>query len=357
MSHEIRTPLSAILGFAELAVRPGSSVAQKDQYLEVIVKNGKRLLTLINDLLDISKIEAGKVELRKMDFSWKDVVAEVVELLKPSCVAKGVKMLADQPSEIPAGLYSDSHHFHRILLNMVGNAVKFTEKGKVEIKARTEVRDGTNWLKISVIDSGVGIDVASQANLFKPFSQAEGGRKFGGTGLGLNLSRTLAKALGGDLIMEYSTLGEGSTFSLILPYLRAAAQITIPKSAIGPRKKRAHNLSVLLIEDSDDNRFLIQEFLQSDGIKVDTANDGKQGLEKALAGEHDAVLMDIQMPVMDGIEATRRLRDFGYRKPIIALTASAMGEEKAKGLGYGFDTYLTKPVNRERLLSTLSALE
>ncbi len=355
MSHEIRTPLGSILGFADLANDSSLTESKRADFISIIKRSGEHLLELINDILDLSKIEAGHLKLDFSDYPWQSIFKEVIELLRPKAAAKGIELNFHIKGEIPNLLRTDLNRLRQILMNVVGNAIKFTEKGSVTVECKLESIRAHRQLKISVIDTGIGMSGSDQARIFQPFQQGNSGtnRKYGGTGLGLDLSRKLAQALGGDLILSASKLQRGSTFEILLPaHFRKSAQ---NQSKTSYTTQPIHSkLSVLLVEDAVENQLLVKYLLEKVGFTIVTAGNGREGVRKALSGNYDVVLMDIQMPDMDGYEATRILRAQGYKTPIVALTAHAMNEECQRAMSMGFSDYLTKPIVRDRLIETLN---
>lgn len=361
MSHEIRTPLGAILGFAELSLDPSTSEEERIDFISVIKRSGENLLEIINDVLDLSKIEAGHLQVESLDFNWRAVINEVMDILKPKVIAKGITLSCEVDSKIPETLKSDPHRFRQVLTNLICNAIKFTDKGHVTIKCKTEpIKRSSATLVISVHDTGIGINANDQKRLFKPFNQANASlsRKYGGTGLGLDISRKLARALGGDVTLIQSLPNVGSTFAFRLPGDFAFCEsVTTNVSAIEQGKNAPYLKSgfrVLLIEDAIENQIVVKNFLSRADYDVQVAHDGREGILKAFDGDFDIILMDIKMPEMDGYEATQRLRQAGFTKPIIALTAYALSEEREKAIGLGFSDYITKPIQRENLIATLN---
>ncbi|WP_291515528.1 MHYT domain-containing protein [Bdellovibrio sp. ArHS] len=361
MSHEIRTPMNAILGFADLLSSEPLSQEQKD-HISRIDANGNQLLRLIDDILDLSKFEAGKVPVEKSAFYFMDLVDEVVSTFRLLAEKKKIQIHVQKQSSLPNRICSDQLRLRQILANLLGNAIKFTEKGTISLRLRAEHIYDKNILYIEVEDTGIGISEEGQKKLFQPFSQADSSiaKKFGGTGLGLILSRHIAKSLGGDLILERSKQGEGSLFLLSITsedeeHMRGVkeAQKKVPANKVilewdGEEK------SILLAEDMPDNELLIRHYLKNSHFRIESAVDGFEVIEKATHDEFDVILMDVQMPGLDGLEATRRLRAHGYKKPIIALTAHALPEEVDNSLAAGCDAHLTKPVNRQNLLQAIS---
>lgn len=364
MSHEIRTPLGAIMGFVGLLKDKGLSDEEILNYHSIIERNSNHLLQIIDDILDLAKVEAGKVVIEKIEFSLLAFLAEFSSLAGLKAREKGIAFGFKPETLVPELVISDPTRLRQILSNAVGNAIKFTEKGSVEF--RVEYKD--QRLQFRVTDTGRGISPEQRAALFQAFSQADSSttRKFGGTGLGLVLTKKLAQAFGGDFDLIESEIGKGSVFEASIP-------VTIPtKVKLVPRKKtqvesavevsldpyqvNLKDLEILLVEDSPDNQYLIQKMLSKTRAKIVTANDGSEGVKLALAHRYDVILMDIQMPIMDGHEAVRTLRAKGYSKPIVALTAHAMKEEREHALLSGFSHFLTKPINRKSLIDLLELL-
>ncbi len=371
MSHEIRTPMTAILGFTEeveLGLHASPEAAPMRAALATIRRNGMHLLSLINGILDLSKIEAGKLEAAREPCAPLAIVAEVSSLLRPQALAKGLGFETVVTSAIPEIIASDRTRLRQILINLVGNAVKFTERGSVRI----EIGTVDFALEIAVVDTGCGIASDQVERLFESFTQVHGSltRAHAGTGLGLALSRKLARLLGGDVSVTTQT-GVGSRFTVRLPIgqdygLRSlspaeasALAVSDPTPALFADDARLAG-RILLVEDGPDNQRLISALLQRAGLDVELAADGERGCALALAagaaGEpFDVVLMDMQMPVLDGFAAVERLRARGYRGAIIALTANAMAGDRARSLAIGCDDHATKPITREILLRHIAA--
>jgi|GEM_PF-394353 len=361
MSHEIRTPIGAILGFADLMKNPANSLEENRNYMTVVERNSKLLLRLIDDILDLSKVEAGQITVENIQFSLADMLADFISVMNLKAEEKGIKFRFNPVTPIPDVIRSDPFRLRQILANIVGNAIKFTENGYVELK----VAFANPILKFMVKDTGVGISELQESRLFQPFSQADASitRKFGGTGLGLILSRRLAESLGGKLEFVASK-GSGSTFvaeikSELLPHAKfvGKAELSVISGGLTSfqdSRKALSGLKVLLVEDSPDNQMLITLYLQREGADVKTASNGAEGVKLALSENFDVLLMDIQMPILDGHEATKKLRRAEYTKPIVALTAHAMKEENEKCLESGFTEFLTKPVRKDILVEMLS---
>ncbi len=369
MSHEIRTPMTAILGFADILME---NPEEEDRLsaTTTIKQNGEHLLGLINDILDLSKIEAGKLEVEKIGCSPAKVVADVMSLMKVRSKAKNLPLEMEYVGHIPESIHCDPTRLRQILINLFGNAIKFTEVGSVRLAVRlVRPEDEPSLLQFDVIDTGIGMTEEQASRLFQPFAQADSStnRKFGGTGLGLAISRRLAEMLGGDIAIT-SSPGAGSTFSLTVETgsLDGVRMLDKPEEAVVEAKEETSapvqvelDCRMLLAEDGPDNQRLISHILKKAGAEVELAEDGQAACEKALAARaegkpYDVILMDIQMPVMDGYEATRDLRQHGYTGPIIALTANAMLGDDKRCLEAGCDDYLTKPIDRSVFLPLIA---
>ncbi len=366
MSHEIRTPLNGILGFTDLLIRDeNASIEERCDFLETIQSSGKHLLGLINDILDLSKIEAGQYDVEILTCQPHQIIAEVVSFLRVPAQEKGLELNCRWEGLAPATIQTDPGRFKQVLTNLVGNAVKFTEKGRVDIVAHVQDLKGNSQIVIDIVDTGIGIKQDKLDEIFNPFSQADNTvtRRFGGTGLGLTICRQIAAALGGD-VQVASVLGQGSTFTLTVPTgsLDEVEMIDLSTAdGIGRRKEKSaaveYDLSgveVLLVEDGSTNRKLISLALRRVGVNVTEAENGRIGSDLALAGTFDMILMDMQMPVMDGYTATRLLRDKNVTLPIIALTAHAMKGDQKKCEEAGCSGYLTKPVDIDQLIETVA---
>jgi len=362
ISHEIRTPLTAIIGFAEtLGAEPDP--ARRAEAGGIIVRNGHHLLGIINDILDISKVEAGRLAIETAPFAPQAVVAEVEATMRGQAQAKGIalRMAVDWP--FPAQVVGDAARWRQVLVNLVGNAVKFTERGGVDV--RVAYAPETATLTATVADTGIGIAPADLARLFAPFTQADArtGRRFGGTGLGLYLAQMLARGMDGTIDVQ-SAPGEGSTFTVRVraPLAEGAALLACAPPAGNARAAgvaqpvRRLAGTVLLAEDGPDTRMLVQARLGRLGLRCIAVADGALALAAVRGGGIDLVLMDMQMPVMDGLQATAALRADGCTLPVIALTANAMAEDAARCRAAGCDDVLAKPIDfaqLERLLARL----
>jgi signal transduction histidine kinase len=358
MSHEIRTPLGAIIGFTDLLKVENPDMAPEAQeYLDIIDRNGKVLVKLIDDILDLSKVEAGHLELEGLEFSPIVVANEVFETLSAKAALKNIQLKLETVGPIAEKIVSDPTRLRQILTNIIGNALKFTEKGSVTVKVRMMPASHqlNEMISFLVEDTGIGMNAEQSGRLFQNFMQADNTmtRRFGGTGLGLVLSRRLAHLMGGDITLLESEPNKGSTFQIKIATSlndggRSKSQTTYqaqPKTTDVPKKHSLAEKKVLVVEDSADNQLLIRNVLEESGASVEIAVNGLEGYEKARSGAFDVVLMDIQMPLMDGLEATARLREGHYERPIIALTANAMSAERELYAHAGFDEYLMKPIN------------
>ena len=368
MSHEIRTPMTAILGFTEILKR-GYDQDQKNsrRYLDTIHSSGHNLLELINDILDLSKVESGQLEIEKVRIVPYRIISDVLQVLNIKAEEKGLALRFEARGKLPQQIMTDPVRFRQILLNLVGNAIKFTAKGKVSVVCRFDPSSGDPRLVIEVVDTGVGISVDKIDSIFDPFTQADASvpRHFGGTGLGLAISRRFARALGGDITVN-SIPGQGSIFRVALaagdlkgvPMLTpaqvaAASQASHQDETCGWQFPEA---AVLVVDDGAENRELIRIFLEEAGAMVSEAENGQAGVEKALADNFDVILMDVNMPVMDGFSATRELRAQGLPTPIIALTANAMKGFEQECLNAGYSGYFSKPIDFDRFMNVMAGL-
>ncbi len=358
MSHEVRTPLNSIIGLTGLLAESPLDREQQD-YIETVRASATTMLTLINDILDFSKIEAGRLELEAIPFQPAALCAEVIELLGFRAREKKISVHLRKSTGSDTCFLGDPGRLRQIILNLVGNAIKFTEAGEVEIRCQsTPLAGGQGELRFTVRDTGPGIPAAAQAGLFQAFAQAERSttRRFGGTGLGLAISRQLVELMGGEIGLE-SNEGQGATFwvALRLPRSSNLPPAAAPREAepVGDLRLDAR---VLLVEDNPVNQKVALLQLERLGCRADLATNGLEAIEAYKRGEYDVILMDCQMPVMDGFEATRMLRTLempGRRTPIIALTAHAMKGDRDRCLAAGMDDYLAKPVERGALARTL----
>ncbi len=365
MSHEIRTPLNGILGFTDMLLRDDERTTEEDraQWLGIIQSSGQHLLQLINNILDISKVESGEIDLEMTPCDLTSTLTYLASVMRIHATDKMIDLKVESSGRLPKSIITDPTRFRQILTNLVANAIKFTDTGSVTM--RTHLRDTGDEqvaIIIEIIDTGMGIPEDKLESIFEPFSQAESSitRNFGGTGLGLTISRNLTMAMGGTLCVS-SIEGAGSTFTVSLPIGRASEieyqedsqnesahcdQAPITKKSVKDRLS-GH---VLLVDDGQTNRQLISLILKRAGAKVTTANNGQEGFDRATKTDFDLILMDMQMPIMDGYTASTMLREHGITTPIIALTASAMARDRKRCIGAGCSDYLTKPVNIEELI-------
>ena len=371
MSHEIRTPMTAILGFTDLLCEAELSEKERSNHVKTIQKNGKHLLTIINDILDISKIEAGKMEVEKIDCSVIQIAHEVTSLVEARARGKNLFFNLEFSGKIPETIKSDPTRLRQILINLSGNAIKFTEMGGVRLVVRFNDHGGDDdTIQFEVVDTGIGLSDDQCGRLFQAFGQADTSttRKFGGTGLGLAISKHLAVMLGGDIRIE-SELGRGSSFITTVlagdladvKFIENAMdhqEVEVEERSKKDSKKKLEGVRILLAEDGPDNQKLISFHLKRAGASVTVVEDGMAayiaGME-ALANEEmfDVILMDMQMPILDGYGSARKLRNNHYKGPIIALTAHAMASDRLKCLKAGCSEFETKPINPKGLVQTI----
>lgn len=376
MSHEIRTPLNAIIGYADII---STEVAEedmcKDMLLEAsatIQRSGEHLACVINDILDFSKIEAGKVALEMRSFSPREEIRETLKLVGEQANAKGLDLNIEYIGDIPDTIESDPTRLRQILINLVGNAIKFTQEGGVRLIVRIS-EDECPMLQMDVVDTGIGMTPYEASQLFKPFTQADESttRRFGGTGLGLTISQQLAKLMGGDVVIVDTNPGLGTRFRVTIatgriePWRIDASRMLAESVEEKPEGISADsddgslaNHRILLAEDGPDNQRLISYLLTAAGAEVKIVENGRLAIEHALEAieksePFDVLLMDMQMPIMDGYQAVANLRQQNYESPIIALTAAAQAEDRERCLEAGCNDYLTKPVNRATLIDTV----
>ena len=380
MSHEIRTPLTAILGFAENLLDPSCSIAERTTATETILRNGRHLLQLINDILDLSKIEADRLEIERIRFSPGEVVSDVISALRIRAESKQIGLSLNSEGLIPLNVVSDPTRLRQILMNLISNGIKFTETGQVVVKMKIVDSSGracsTNSdnqnvdLQVDVVDTGIGMSEEQLSRLFAPFMQADESmaRRFGGTGLGLAISRRLAKLLGGDIVVS-SQANVGSVFSLRIPVDspseaawmdRPTVVSKTPQQAALPLTIRL-NKRILLAEDGPDNQLLIRSFLSKQGADVSVVDNGRKAVDAAMTSiadgrPFDIVLMDMQMPILDGYSATRELRTNGWTRPILALTANVMQGDRQKCLEAGCNDFAAKPIDRLDLIVRIQTL-
>ncbi len=365
MSHEIRTPMNGIIGMAHLASQTELDDRQRE-FIDKISLSANSLLGILNDILDFSKIESGRLEIEDVDFSLSETVGEVIDMLSSRTLAKQIRIVLDMDKTIAPLLRGDSLRLRQVLLNLTGNAVKFSEEGaevRLDIKAVGCNSNGCE-LQFAVRDHGIGIDVAKQGNLFQAFSQADSSttRRYGGTGLGLVISKQLVELMGGRIWFD-SEPGRGSNFYFRIRFKPAQTSLEEAEKThenganeLNVALHKLRNTRVLVVEDNDINRELVLELLQAEDIQADAASNGAQALERLQTTDFDLVLMDCQMPVMDGYQATREIRKQSRfdALPVIALTANTMQGDREKALAAGLNDHIAKPVDPDVMFVTMA---
>ncbi len=368
MSHEIRTPMNAVLGFTEILQRGYSKNPQESRkHLDTIHSSGKHLLDLINDILDLSKVESGQMEIERMQCAPHNVIAEIVNVLRVKANEKGLSLAFLPEGDLPETILSDPSRLRQIVTNLVGNAIKFTEQGGVTVMLQLDLYNTRPQLIVDITDTGIGMQEERLEHIFDPFVQADTSvtRRFGGTGLGLSISKRFAEALGGGITVT-SQPGRGSTFSVridtgsldgiaLLPATELLRVVDDQPDEVVVRWVFPPS-RILVVDDGEENRELVKLVLEENNISVAEAENGQIGVEKALAESFDVILMDIQMPVMDGFMATQAMREAGLQTPIIALTANAMKGFEQKCLDAGHTGYMTKPIDIDQLVAKLAEL-
>ena len=373
MSHEIRTPMAAILGYADLMLDPNQGQSARQSGLNAIRRNGQHLLELISDVLDLSKIEAGRMTAESIDTDLHRLAAEVVSMMRPKAIERGLRLEMEFAGPVPRVARTDPLRLRQVLVNLVGNAIKFTSQGAIRLRLDCESPSPVDTkMMFHVIDNGIGMSDAEQSRLFRPFTQADVSttRRFGGTGLGLTISREIARMLGGDITVE-SSPGRGSTFTLAIKVgpVDSDDMVEVFDEAVEAQSmdegfdtlNSLVDVRLLLAEDGVDNRVILSTYLEAAGAVVEFVENGRDAVDAALRATaanaaFNLVLMDMQMPVLDGYGAVSELRQRGYRGLIVALTAHAMAEDREKCLAAGCDDYLTKPVSRTTLVERIGSL-
>ena len=359
MSHEIRTPMNAIIGIADLLAKTPLSPEQ-NKYVQIFRRAGDNLLHLVNDILDLSKVEASQLELERTRFSLHDLLGKVTEMVAARASEKGLALICEIAPGVPGDLVGDPTRLRQVLLNLLGNAIKFTESGEVALRVTPDVDSAPGVLRLTISDTGIGIPGEKLSAVFERFTQADSSttRRYGGSGLGLTISKRLVELMGGRISVE-SGVGTGSVFSFTVPLQIWAGAIRREAVSVGTGPEpHLPALHVLLVEDSTDNRTITIAYLKDTPYRVDIAENGAIAVERFIAGHYDLVLMDRQMPVMDGLAATRAIRSWEQSNhrtptPIIALTASALKGDQEKFEAAGCTAFLTKPIKQDVLLQAI----
>ncbi len=362
MSHEIRTPMNAIIGFSDLLADEDLTDEQKEE-VNIIRDSSNNLLALINDILDFSKIEAGQLDIETIDCSLGKMLNSLGSLMRSKATGKGLEFEIVEDNGLPAEIRSDPTRLQQCLINLVGNAIKFTKKGHVYMNVSLTEQEGKPFICFDVEDTGIGIPEDVQQTIFESFSQADGSttRKYGGTGLGLTITKQLAELLGGDVSVT-SEEGKGSTFSLVIPAgVDVMKQPFLDRHNIGGMLEADYDKSdcvnysghCLVAEDVATNQMVIKKMLENVGVEVTIVNDGTEAVQQAQEASFDVIFMDIHMPKMNGYEATRTLRGKGVTTPIVALTANAMKNDDEKCFKAGCDDYISKPIEHAKLMEML----
>lgn len=358
VSHEIRTPINVILGFAELLCMRNQTEAEQKSYVDRIKRQADLLLRLIDDILDLSKVEAGRLEIEKIEVSLPELLADIRMVMQHLADEKGLRFSMTTDDTLPATIISDPVRLKQILTNIIVNAIKFTSDGSVHV--RTWVDQTQQKLHFTVNDTGSGMTPEQAARIFQPFTQADvtTTRKFGGTGLGLDLARRLAQALGGDVVMVTTQAGVGTVFEISVDLEGPTYKAVFRGNQKPTLDTEVHlnGLNVLVADDGPDNQYLVSKYLTLSGAHADIANDGEEAVAMAMKSDYDIILMDIQMPNLDGYQATTRLRELGCKVPVVAITAHAMRSEIEKCRLAGCDAYLSKPLSRQALVDMVHRL-
>ncbi|HXS35811.1 MAG TPA: tetratricopeptide repeat protein [Flavipsychrobacter sp.] len=365
MSHEIRTPMNAIVGMTRLLLGKDPKPEQM-RYLGAIRQSADNLLVIINDILDLSKIEAGKIIIEQTDFSLREVILAMSDMLMLKAEEKNIDLRVYVDPAIPGRLIGDPTRINQVLINLTGNAIKFTEKGHVEVRATIQKKQDKNfWIQLDIIDTGIGIAPENIDKIFDSFTQAgaDVSRKYGGTGLGLTISRQLVLLMKGDISIK-SELNKGTTFTVIIPFEESTVQpMDVPKSIVDEKSMQCLNkIKLLLVEDNEFNRMVAEDTLKEiiPGISIDIAVNGQEAINRVQKENYDIVLMDIQMPVMDGLTATKEIRNTlpspARDTRIIAMTANVLQEDVQQYLNAGMNAYVSKPFQTDELLLKMIAV-
>jgi signal transduction histidine kinase/CheY-like chemotaxis protein len=372
MSHEIRTPLAAVLGFAEMLADPNLSRPEREEGLRAIERNSDQLLRLIDDILDFSKVEAGRLNFESVNVPLDEILAGGIEALQGKATEKNIQLLINNSTSVPDSFVTDPARLKQILLNLVGNAIKFTHQGQVNVDISFEKSEekSKGTLTFRIRDTGIGLSEEQASHLFQPFRQADSSstRRFGGTGLGLVLSRRIARCLGGDVTLVECQPNKGCIFQAsvqvsLLPQVKMFASLAAARHSWAALEtahaKPGHSLTglrILLVEDSPDNQLLIGKVLSQHGPIMKYASSGNEAVTMTNSDNFDVILMDVQMPGMDGLEATKIIRDRGFKGPVIALTAHALKEERQRCLMAGCNEHIAKPIDFPHLIDSIDRL-
>jgi len=381
MIHDIRTPLNAVIGLTEVLLQTELDARQRE-YLRMVMDSGETLLAVINDILDLSKIEAGKLHLERVEFDIHEMLGDALRPLAMRAQAKEIELVCSVEDAVPPRMIGDPRRLRQVITNLVGNAIKFTDRGEVAVRVeRVSSSQETALVRFSVHDTGIGIEPEQIGRLFQSFQQADSSttRRFGGTGLGLSISRQLVELMGGRISVE-STPGAGSTFQFsakleVAPSARGPRRSILPQDGarvlpddraarpdlVDPKELLAESRRILLVEDSVANQKVALAMLRDGGHRVVVAGNGREAVELLRSEAFDVVLMDVQMPELDGFAATSAIRGAeagtGRHVPIVAMTAHALHGDREKCLAAGMDDYLAKPVRREDLLRILARVK
>jgi len=366
MSHEIRTPMNAIIGFSEVLEEEPLTAPQKE-YIQLILSSGKHLLELINDILDFSKIEAGQLNTEMVDCDVRAILANVESLMNPAAIAKNLKFIIECADDVPVSVITDPARLRQCLLNLISNAIKFTEHGHVKFSVHQVLRESRPFLEFEVSDTGIGIPHDKLDSIFEAFTQGDGSttRKYGGTGLGLTITRQLAKLMGGDISVESET-GKGSAFRFVIPVVVSEEHTAEDAGSFGSdatekdyqenqKNSRAEfSGRVLVVDDSNANQTLIKLILEKLGFVVTIAVDGIEAVDVAKSQHFEIIFMDMQMPKLNGYDTVKRLRSIGVDTPIIAMTASLAGEAEKQCIAAGCDGFISKPIDKTHLIKRIT---